>query len=137
MPFVTIWLLGISVMDFRSRRVSVWLLAIGGGLTAAVLICQYGNEGIELYGLLKGMLPGLVLLVVSVTTKKAGYGDGIVVLFLGMISGGAKSLVLFGVSLFLISIWSVILLILKKVGRNTQIPYLPFLAVAWLLAGEL
>ena len=77
------------------------------------------------------MKPGGLLLVTAYVTKKAGYGDGIVLLLLGMALGGDKSLLIFGLSLLLISVWSLILLVFHKAGRNTKIPYLPFLTAAF------
>ena len=62
----------------------------------------------------------------------AGYGDGVALLILGMISGAGKSLMIFGFSLFLAAVFSVVMLVLGKAGRNTAIPFLPFLAAAWL-----
>jgi len=71
--------------------------------------------------------------LIAFATKKAGYGDGIVLLLVGMVSGGGKGLWIFCISLFLISIFSVILLLCHKVRRNSEVPYLPFLTVAWIL----
>lgn len=127
---IAIWLLTISILDIKSRRVSAWLLAIGG---AVILLAVFGcSEVGEYLGMLKGMLPGILLLAVAFFTGKAGYGDGIVLLVLGAASKG-KGVVLLGTSLFLISIFSIVLLVLRKANRNTRIPYLPFLAAAWLL----
>lgn len=81
------------------------------------------------------MLPGILLLVFAIATQKAGYGDGIVLLLLGMVAGGGKAWLLLGVSLFFVSAASVVLLVLRKAGRNMTIPYLPFLTVSGLLTG--
>ena len=130
----TVWLAIISVFDIKSRRVSVWLLVIGGVIALpAIRWCCIAREYLDL---LKGMLPGLLFLAVAFFTRKAGYGDGVVLLILGMVTKG-KVAVLFGVSLFLISIFSIVLLTFHKVNRNTKMPYLPFLAAAWLLAMNL
>lgn len=127
--FTAAWLSAVSIMDIRSRRVPVWLLLVGGIPTLLAGVYK-GGEG---YYMLLGALPGILLLGTAFATKKAGYGDGIVLLFLGMGLGGGKSLLLFGVSLFLISVCSLVLLALKKAGRNTGIPFLPFLSAAWLM----
>lgn len=124
-----LWLFGISVMDIRRRRVPVWMLVPGGILAGIMFICQQAMPG----DMLKAILPGDVLLVTAFLTKKAGYGDGIVMLFLGILSGSVKSLLIFAVSLFLAAVFSVILLGVRKVGRNTRIPFLPFLTAAWLI----
>lgn len=127
--FMAAWLLIISIVDIRKRNVPVWLLIPGGILAfAGVVERQYG--GLEIA---RSMIPGVVLLLLAMTTGNVGYGDGIVMLFLGMVSGSGKSFLLFGVSLFLAAIFSLILLIMRKVKKNTGIPFLPFLNAAWLI----
>ena len=71
--------------------------------------------------------------MIALVTKKAGYGDGIVMLFLGILSGGGVSLMLAVASLFFTAVFSLIMLGLRKVRKDTRIPFLPFLAAAWLV----
>lgn len=80
---MTGWLVVSSVMDIRSRRLPIWMLALGGGLSVASVLCQESGY-VEI---LRGAMPGLMLLVIAFATKKAGYGDGIVLAFLGMVLG--------------------------------------------------
>lgn len=130
---LAVWLLGISALDICRRSVPLWTLAPGGVLAVLAVACHSEGGGIDFFVLLEGILPGVLLLLLAFFTKNAGSGDGIVLLFLGAAEGGGKGLALFGVSLFLISIFSIVLLIIKKAGKNTKIPYLPFLTAAWLL----
>lgn len=131
MVLMTIWLLAISVMDVRRRRVPAWLLAAGGVLAVPMLYLEGGcADGVAV---LTGLFPGVLLLAAGILTKKVGYGDGIVALILGVWLENRKIVMLFGISLFFIAVWSLVLLVLRKVGRNTKIPYLPFLTAAWLL----
>lgn len=127
---VAVWLLIISIWDVRKRRVPVWLLIPGGIFALAEAAGQQYGE----LTVVRIMLPGAVLLLLALTTGNVGYADGIVMLFLGVISGSEKSLLIFGISLFLAAICSLVLLALRKVKKNTGIPFLPFLAAAWLLA---
>ena len=127
------WLFGISIMDIRRYRVPVWMLIPGGVLAGGMFLYQQGTMG----DLLKGMLPGRVFIAIALGTKKAGYGDGIVMVFLGILSGGTESLVILAVSLFLAAVFSLILLGLRKAGRNTRIPFLPFLSAAWAIVAVL
>lgn len=127
--FVTGWLIVSGIMDVKNRRVPVWMLALGGALTVWAAFCRQCGY----LEILTGSLPGVLLLLIAFATKKAGYGDGIVLCCLGVALGGEKSLLLFGLSLFLISLCALILLVLRRVKRNTGLPFLPFLAAAWLL----
>jgi len=134
---MSVWLWTISILDIRSRRVPIGLLFWGAGLAMGNFVYQYHSGGMECLDVLKGSLPGMLLLVIALITKKTGYGDGIALLCSGAVLGGAEGLMMFGISLFLISFFSILLLILRKVGRNTKIPYLPFLAIAWTLVRQL
>lgn len=126
---VTGWLLAASVMDIRTRRVPIWMFVLGGGLTAIVIF--YHKSGY--FDILRGTVPGLCLLAIAFVTKKAGYGDGIALSYLGMVLGGEKALLLLGISSFLLALCSLTLLALRKVERNTGMPFLPFLTVAWII----
>ncbi len=87
--------------------------------------------------MIKGCIPGAILLLMAAATGKAGTADGFVLIFLGISTGGKICLVVFMLSLLLISMFSVILLVFRRVGRSTRLPYLPFLSVAWLLGQAL
>lgn len=126
---VTGWLIVSGIMDVRNRKVPVWMLALGGILAVWAVFCRQSGY----LEILAGSLPGVLLLFIAFATKKAGYGDGIVLCCLGVALGGERSLLLFGLSLFLISLCALILLALHRVKRNTGLPFLPFLAAAWLL----
>lgn len=131
--FVTLWLLALSIMDIRSCRVPFWLLAIGGAGIGLAFMFQHNGQTRDCMEAIKGMIPGCLFLVIAFVTKKAGYGDGLVMLLLGMVLGLGRSMALFGISLFLTSICSLALLAFRKVRRDTKIPYLPFLTAAWLM----
>ena len=131
--WMTIWLFTGSIMDVKSRRVPLWLLVTGGIFSLGVSVFQCMEGGREYVDMIRGMLPGIGLLIVAFITKQAGYGDGIVLICLGLLLGGGKSLLLTGLSLFFGSVFSMILLVFRKVGRNPKIPYLPFLAGAWMI----
>lgn len=127
--FVTGWLLACSIMDVRTRRVPVWMLALGGVLCTLSAVIQ-GNGSLDA---LRGMLPGILLLLIAFATKKAGYGDGIALSCLGLVLGGSGCLLLFSISLFLTSLCAMALLAVHKVRRDTSMPFLPFLGAAWII----
>lgn len=131
------WLLMASVLDIRSRRLPVWFLALGAAAALLAAVCRCLLIPAEWLEVIKGCIPGAVLLLTAVTTKKAGTADGIALICLGMCLDGGSCLLIFMLSLLLISVFSGILLALHRAGRNTTLPYLPFLFAAWLLAQAL
>ena len=130
---VTLWFLIMSVLDVKSRRVPLWLLGLGSGVIMTVALCR-GVWGIWGYSvMLSGALPGVLLLLLALLTGLVGYGDGIVLTAVGVLVGLRESVLILTVGLVLAAVCSVVLLALGKAGRKTQIPFLPFMAVAWIL----
>lgn len=125
------WLLVLSVMDIKKKSVPLWLLGIGVVNTAVILLTEGLSGGIDGWLLCRSMFPGAVFLATAAATGKAGYGDGIVLIMLGLMSGSKVCLLALTAGLFLIAIFSGALLALRKVKRNSRIPFLPFLAVGW------
>lgn len=83
--------------------------------------------------LLWGLAPGVLLLLMAATTKKAGMADGIVVLLLSLPLGYRECMLSFVFSLLSISIASLLLLALNRVKGNTKLPYLPFLWTGYMV----
>lgn len=127
------YLMVLSFFDIKEKQVPVLLLAAGLviGLGISVYNCLRGRE--QWLAVLIGILPGVFLLLVAAMTKKAGWGDGIVLTALGLICGYRESIFLLTISLLSMSVLSVILLVFRKVGRNTALPYLPFLGLAYII----
>lgn len=127
-----IWLTALSVEDVRQKRISLWQIGMGVPLVVWSLAQGVVQEEIAMGQLLLWTLPGVILLVMSLT-KKVGYGDGTVVLLLGLMERDDHFAGLLLCSMVMMSVVSVLLLILRKAGKDTRLPYLPFLLVAWLL----
>ena len=132
---VLIYLSVLSFMDIRERKVSVAWLAAGAALVCGFLMYEglaVGTDARELMvRSLLGALPGLFMLAVARLTQKAGYADGLVLILVGIGYGYLPSVVLLCLSLFLLSLCSVVLLLCRRVRGNTRMPYLPFLTAAY------
>lgn len=127
-----VWLVPLSIMDTRSKRVPVWMLWIGAVAAIGALLYEGINGGLDVWQECRALMPGLILLAVAVVTGKAGQADGIILMLLGIFMGyeGCVAASLGG--LFLISLFSGILLMLHRVKKDTKIPFVPFLAMGWL-----
>ncbi len=126
----------LSILDIREKKVPVWLLLAGIGSAAVLkIVGELGNGRgwtSVLAELILGMMPGAFLLLVSFLSGKAGYGDGLVLLALGILYGYLPTFILLSGSLLLLSAISIILLLGKRVKRDTKIPYLPFLSAVYI-----
>lgn len=130
---VFLWLMGLSIFDMRYRRVPVWLLLLGGMITAVVGIygCVSGESDFAEYFL--GMMPGAVLLLLAIGTQQAGRADGIVLMLLGSVLGLRQCILATVLSLVIISVLSALLFIFRKAHKGTRIPYVPFLTMSFAL----
>lgn len=126
-------LIGSSIYDVRQRTIPLWLL--GAGSIWAVINCVFlvGQTGVlpALRAVVTGILPGAALLLLGfLTEKKVGYGDGLLLVIMGILEGGKAVLFTFCIGLFLQSVPAVMLVIIKKADKQTKIPFVPFLLAA-------
>lgn len=133
LALTALWLIAMSIFDLFEKRVPVWLLATGGIPAIVTAIYEYMKGTGSLSQILFGMLPGVLLLAVAAVTKKAGWADGIVLIIMGLLTGLWECIACFMVSLLAMSAVSLPLLVLRKVGKNSTLPYLPFLCAGYLL----
>ena len=124
---------GLAVVDFKQKKIPVLPVAAMGVL---LLLFRLWN-GVELRELATSLLPGAGLLLFARLSREAvGTGDGLVLLALGMGYGAEEILVMLFVALCLAAGLSVVLLVSKRAGRKSEIPFLPFLFFGW-MAGVL
>ena len=131
-----LYLIILSVLDIREKKVPVIPLA-GGMLFALAVGMTEATEGgmkcMEIAGgMILGILPGGFMLGMAYFSGKAGYGDGVLLIIMGILNGYLAGIILLCMSLFILSAFSVCLLILRKADRHTSIPYIPFLTIAYI-----
>lgn len=129
---LAIYLIILSVYDFKEKQVPVVALYLGGAVILLLTVSGLLTGNI-VWRQLFGLIPGAFLLLMAAVTRKVGVADGVVLLFIGAILGYQRSMLLFGISLMLFSGISIILLFLHKVKGCTRLPYLPFLTVAFII----
>lgn len=127
----------LSVFDWKEQRIPFLLAGCGPVAALAVNFCKilYGTENGKslIVSLLLGMLPGILMMAVAYFTGKAGYGDGITLMSLGMFTDYKTCIVIWGFSLLLMSLVSVGMLCARKADKNTRLPYLPFLTAVYMV----
>ena len=132
-----IYLSILSVWDVKKRELPVFLL-ICGGLAVILyritlsIICGPSSEQLKVWiAALLGALPGLLLTVLSYYTDKIGRGDGIVIMIVGACENCIFAAILICMACVFLTVVSVILMLFRKVTRNTRMPYIPFVALAY------
>ena len=132
---VLIFLILGTIWDIKRKTVPVKYLVVWGIVsTAYVSFIGLGLKDVySLQETLWGILPGgICLFLACVTKEQIGYGDGWIVMFVGMLLGIKKVLFLLFAALIIVTFFSIVLLMSKKAERKTTIPFIPFL-----LLGEL
>lgn len=98
------------------------------------LFLCFWNFHTPLAEILSALLPGIFLLLVGrISQGKVGYGDGILVLSIGIWSGFLKCLLSLTTGLLLASFWAILTLIIKKYRSNDELPFVPFLLFGYLM----
>ena len=125
-----------SVQDFRSRKISL-PVTVYAGCAAFLLDIPILTEGAEnILFLIPGLLPGALFLFLSLAAEgAAGKGDGYCFLILGALLGTRTVWIIFLTSLLLASLCGILLMIFRKAGRKTRLPFLFFAGLA--CAGDL
>jgi len=132
-----------GIYDIRKKRIPVWAL-IGGSIWALICVllrCGWAHVGgaesgiVRVIGnILAAVLPGVFFLLLSfLTEKKVGFGDGILLIILGLMEGISAVVFTCCMALFFQSLIAVVLVMAKKAGKQTEIPFVPFLFLARIL----
>lgn len=149
-----IYLAAAAARDIRNRRVALrpalTIALLGAMLQLAPTLCAGSPDTGPLYSTfptntagrifrillscLIGTLPGIFLLTAGWSTRQqVGYGDGIVLLVIGIYLGFSASLSILLTALLLIAPVSLFYIVCRKAGRKKQLPFVPFLFAGYLL----
>lgn len=127
---VLMMLIGLAVLDWRKKEIPVFLLIFMNVIVVGISIfCQ--TESV--WSRVGGLAIGIVLLIISKCTREAiGYGDSWLILILGIYVGALRMLqILFAASL-LSAVCSLFYLWKRHWKKKETIPFVPFLALAYL-----
>lgn len=123
-----IWLGIQGCLDFKYKEIPIWLSLLGGGI--GVLFCVIEERNIR--NMLIACVPGIIVLIFSWITKEViGYGDGMVLLVMGAYMPIAQILSIGMLAFCLAGIVALILLVLFRKKGKEQIPFIPFLFIAY------
>ncbi|MBP3468824.1 MAG: prepilin peptidase [Lachnospiraceae bacterium] len=124
-----------SIWDIREKGIPGRLLLLevisGMVLIAANREIAWGKDW---YLYVFGSLIGMVLLLAGKFSGGCiGMADGIIIALLGGMFGYPDTLLLLMYAILIAAGFSILLIVLKKAGRKTTIPFFPFLLLGYLL----
>lgn len=127
---VGIYLMVMAVIDRRTKQIPVW----PGVACMAVIALVSMLGGTDWKHCQPGILVGVFLYAVSrVSRGRVGAGDALVYAVTGMALGFSRNVELLAASLFLASIAALVLVTVRRVGRNYAMPFVPFTAAAFVI----
>ncbi|MCR4695511.1 MAG: prepilin peptidase [Pseudobutyrivibrio sp.] len=116
--------------DIKEKRIHGFYIVIFGllGLAINIAIRQQSFRALAL-----GMVPGLILYIFGIITgEKIGKGDGLLIMVCGMYMGLYSVMGLIWLASIIATIVGVCLLALKKKDRKSEMPFIPFLFIAFI-----
>lgn len=124
----------LSLEDILKKSVPVALLAAGVLYIPAGLIAE-GAESFSFLDNILGLIPGAVLLIISFVSRgQIGIGDGCLVMMLGASLGIETVIRILTAALLLITVFSGVMLAMRKLKRKSTLPFIPFLFAGYILS---
>ena len=119
-----------ALFDIKKREIPLILVALGILAALGTDLWQIGRGTLSIADAGFALLPGVFFLMISFCTReKVGYGDGLLLIMTGLCTGLAQCFLGLCIGLILSSIVVLLLLVLRKAGKNSEIPFAPFLAI--------
>ena len=124
-----------AVIDFRFRRIPVYMLAFLNLLAVVWQLYRFVGQKGDMGTLIGGIGVGAVFFLVSRFTEEGvGYGDSWVILILGIYLGLWEVLEVLAGTCLLLAAVSIICLAVKRMSRRRTLPFVPFLAAGYLMS---
>lgn len=120
-----------SIADIKRKEISIRFFVILGSI--AVIGC-FLNSGQINFMVVAGVVPGICMIIISkITDQSIGYGDGIILTEIGLLTGIGKGMLILAVALAVAGVFSLGMVVIKKVNKRYKIPFVPFLTIAYIL----
>lgn len=90
---------------------------------------------VKMNEILLSVVPGVLLLIISkITNQSIGVGDSVVAVVIGLLIGFEKTVVVLMIGFMVSAFISILLMVFKKVNKNHELPFVPILFLATILA---
>ena len=122
-----------SIEDIRKKEIPLWEIVACGIISGVCLIMELTGGEIEPGMIALSLVPGGVTLLLALATRQGvGFGDGLIILSMGPTLGAWGIIAAVMIALFTSGLFSGILLIFRRAGKKTRIPFVPFLTIGTL-----
>lgn len=126
--------LGICAV-FDCIKKEIPLAAVWLGMVTAIILRAAGFLGrTTWWGLGMSLLPGIFFWILGFVTKEqVGYGDGWLLLMIGLFVGYENCFVVLLIGLVTESSVALLLLVFRKIHRDEEVPFAPFLLLGMVM----
>ena len=132
-----VFLLYGSYMDFRFQCISKRYLSIFGSFAVIDYFLVQRDSFLQfdvVYQLLYSLLPGIITLIIGrVTKEEIGYGDGFILIILGLLLGWKELLLMITFSLLIVMFVSICIFPFRNKFKFRTMPLIPFLLISFLI----
>lgn len=114
--------------DIRKKEISLWIVICMAllSLSDGAIALFNGKRTIE--DLIVCIVPGVIMMLLALLSRQSiGYGDGLIILAIGMTFGISKLAAGIAIALFTSGIMSIFLIAIRKAKRNDTFPFVPFI----------
>lgn len=119
-----------SAFDIRKKEIPISLILIGIVFSSGMNIWQIYDKSITIADAGAALVVGVFMICVSFCTReKIGYGDGLILIVSGLMLGFYQCFLGLCISLVFSSVCALLLLVSNKAGKDSGLPFVPFLTV--------
>jgi len=116
-----------AIWDVREKEIPLTVVWIGIAAAAILRISGATGDG-TWWAAVSSLFPGVMFWVLSfVTREKVGYGDGWMLIMTGLFVGLWKCFLVLLIGLAAESMMALVLLAVKRITKDREIPFAPFL----------
>ncbi len=129
-----IFMLIAAVYDIRTMHVPLWVICINLFIGTISVYIELNLKGCPLADYtLSAVVIFLVILFILIfklfRVEEVGLADGLLIVSTGMILKGERLIMAIGLAMILAGLFAGVLLVIRKAGRKSRIPFVPFLTV--------
>lgn len=126
-----------AIFDIRKKEIPLTVVWVG--IVLAVILGMRGDLGeVTWFTTALSILPGSAFWMISLATgEKVGYGDGWILVMIGLFTGLGRCFMILLIGLMLESAAVLVLLAVRRISTDRTVPFAPFLllgmgVVIWL-----
>ncbi len=117
-----------AVCDIRRKEIPLPLILAGMTAAFGAGVWQMKAEGLTAAEAGMSLLPGMFFLLTGFCTgEKVGYGDGLILLAVGLLLGFYRCFLALCAALVFSAMVSLLLMVFHRADRHSRIPFVPFL----------